>query len=116
MKDPNAKAKDKEDKMAAGADADPNVVAGTLVVKCVHARELSGDCTPDPYVAFTFPGGLERKTPVVSSTANPVWNEVVRERVRMPRDAPVPLKAFVKDSNYISRDAVIGFTDVNWSA
>ena len=92
--------------------SDPNSIQGTLILKAVHARELSGDSTPDPYVTITFPGGVEKKTETMSSTVNPVWNQLIKQDFQIPKDAQTPLKVFVKDSNYLSRDAVIGYTDV----
>ena len=47
-----------------------------------------------------------------------MWNQTLSQALRIPRESPPPppLKAFVKDSNFLSRDAVVGFVDVPWSA
>ena len=75
QRDPNLKAKDKED--IAGGDSDPNMVDGSLIVKLVHARELSVEkgTIPDPYCTLSFPGGSELKSDTISSSTNPLWNQ-----------------------------------------
>ncbi len=95
-------------------ETDPNSIEGTIIVKAIHARELSGATLPDPFATITFPGGVEHKTETVSSTTNPVWNQAFKENFKIPKDSKIPLKIFVKDSNFLTRDAVIGFTDISW--
>ena len=47
-------------------------------------------------------------------TLNPIWNEVLEEDIRIPRNSNIPIKIIVKDKDVIVSDDLMGYCDIDW--
>ncbi|KRX05859.1 C2 domain [Pseudocohnilembus persalinus] len=110
-KDPNKKPK---------TWRDDKTVKGKLKINVVHARELrvADSKSSDPFTQITFPNGQEKKTSVISSSLNPIWNSSFQEDVLVSLErmntVGEPIKICVKDSDTLATDDILGYCTIQW--
>ena len=86
--DPNIKPQDKEGRVSLVAE---DIISGTLKVKVVHARDIKAadGKTSDPYCVVMFPDKKEEQTTTISKTTNPIWNELITKKIKIPKEVDI---------------------------
>lgn len=112
LPDPNLKPIDKEGKASL---ADEDMICGTLIFRVIHAKELKAadGTTSDPYCSINLPDNSELKTSTINKTINPIWNETLEKKIKIPTAKMAPIKFVLKDSDYL-KDDLLGMVEVDW--